>query len=375
VSIVLSCECGRKLQISEEFAGREGQCPSCGRTMLIPLTGDLVRSSSVVSDLPSVSASLADAVTPQVDAVAQPADDRLTNHGGGTLRPDSDFFADAPEEIGPILSAHTTLTADRKPWSAGGRLIAVGLTGIVGLAVGSLIVIVARPRAEFWHFLWPTAGCLLGALLARVLTRFAHVCTYVGRDGVARFNCAGSRERIVGSQVFLFRDAAELRTAQMARYNHGAYQGTDYTFTWTESSGRTRYLISGTYRNAKGLPPTTDAFHYGRSAEKAWTTYLLAQAQDRIEKEGAIVFNLQKGRSLRLAPGSLTILLGGEPVEWRASEIETIVADKATVKIKRIDAQEGWFSATGVVKFPLDSLGNAQFFFRIADLMLGVRAQ
>jgi hypothetical protein len=372
VAIVLSCECGRKLQIAEEFAGQDGQCPSCGRTMLIPADGEGGPAISGVQAARSDSIGVSPLLQSALEPPAPRGTDRLTNHGGGPLAADSDFFADAPEEIGPIFSAHTTLRANATPWSAGARLIATGLAGFAGLAAGSLIVLVARPRAELWHIVWPTAGCALAALLARIVTRFSHVCTYVGRDGVARFSCAGTRERIVGSEPFLFRDAAELRTSQTVRYNHGSYQGTDYTFTWADSGGRTRYAIVGTYRNAKGFPPTTDAFHYGRAAETAWTTHLLGRMDKTLQEKGYVDFALVKGRRLRLRPGFLTMEVGGEPVEWAASEIGAIAVDRQTVKIKRADAEEGWFSSTGVVKFSLDSFGNAQLFFRLAERMLGL---
>jgi hypothetical protein len=306
------------------------------------------------------------------DQTSQPVEERLTNHGGGPLPASSDFFALPPDEIGPVVSAHTTLFAGKRPRSPGVRLIASGLAGLVGLAAGSLIVILFRPRAELWHILWPSAGSLLGVILGRVLTRFVHVCSYVGRDGVARYTCAGHRDRLIASEVFLFQ-AVELRTSQTARYNHGVYQGTDYTFTWTDAKGRTCYLISGTYRNAKGLPPTTDAFHFGRAAEAAWTEALLSAVPKVIKETGSIVFDLRKGQSLRIAPDKLIIEFGGEPVEWPASDIEQIVVDKGAVKIKRTDAQEGWFSSKGVLRFPLDGLGNAQFFLRLADQLLGVR--
>jgi hypothetical protein len=359
--------------VAEQYAGEDGQCPACGRTLAIPATQALSAWPVTIGTAPiEIAGPLRESVI-TADDVSPPDEEPLPNHGGGRLPASSDFFTTPPEEIGPILSAHTTLFAGKRPRTPGVRLIASGLAGLAGLAAGSLIVMLFRPRGELWQILWPTVGSLLGVILGRVLTRFVHVCSYVGRDGVARYTCAGNRDRIVGSEVFLYQEAAELRTGQTARYNHGVYQGTDYTFTWTDAKGRTAYLISGTYRNAKGLPPTTDAFHYGRAAEAAWTDYLLALAPKRIKESGSVTFDLRKGQSLGLAPKRLTIQFGGEPVEWSASEIEQIVVDKGAVKIKRTDAQEGWFSSKGVLKIPLESLGNAQCFLRLADQLLGVR--
>jgi hypothetical protein len=118
---------------------------------------------------------------------------------------------------------------------------------------------------------------------------------------------------------------------------------------------------------------TTDLYHYGRAAEMAWTAYLLTQVQRQMALAGSVAFNLKNGHTLRIAPGKFILQMGGEPVEWNAEEIGGVLVDKGVVKIKRADAHEGWFSATGVVKFPFDSLANARLFFHLVDRLLGVR--
>jgi hypothetical protein len=376
VAIVLSCECGRKLQISDEFAGQEGQCPSCGRTMIIPGGDGSEMNGAADNGFAVVNAVQPEAVvadkSPEPPTVV-PSEEKLTNHGGGPLSRDSDFFAEAPEEIGPVLSAHTTLMTTTRPWSGGGRLVAAGLAGLFGLGIGAGIVLIFEPLAEFWHVFWPTLGTIVGLLIAFAATRFSHTCTYVGRDGVARFNCAGNRNRITGAERFLFRDAAELRTGQTVRYHNGSYQGTDYTFIWTDVGGRKRYGINGTHKAVRDLPPSTDPYHYGLASELAWTASLLAQTQRQFELAGSVPFNLKGGHSVRVSPGGLTIQLGGEPLEWPLNEIDAIMVEKGTVKIKRADAQEGWFSSKGVAKFPFEHLANARLFLHVVNRVLGIR--
>src|SRR5262245_49323909 len=46
--IELTCSCGKRLQASDEFAGRQGQCPACGRPLQIP-----ARSATVTGMAPS----------------------------------------------------------------------------------------------------------------------------------------------------------------------------------------------------------------------------------------------------------------------------------------------------------------------------------
>jgi hypothetical protein len=40
--IELTCSCGKRLQVSEAFAGRQGQCPVCGKLLPIPDRQDTV---------------------------------------------------------------------------------------------------------------------------------------------------------------------------------------------------------------------------------------------------------------------------------------------------------------------------------------------
>ena len=36
MSITFQCDCGKKLQVADHYAGKKGRCPSCGATLDIP---------------------------------------------------------------------------------------------------------------------------------------------------------------------------------------------------------------------------------------------------------------------------------------------------------------------------------------------------
>src|SRR5262249_6577372 len=148
-------------------------------------------------------------------------------------------------------------------------------TGI-GLLPPVLILLVIRQRGAVIPLTVLGLGLgAIGATLAVYLTRFKHTCSYVGRDGVARFVCSGDRTQLTVAEVFCFRDATELRTSQTRHYMNGAYQGTDYTFSWTDINGLTKYVIHGRHKSEQGRPPTGDKFHLAVAAEVAWTMHLL----------------------------------------------------------------------------------------------------
>src|SRR4051794_12813115 len=97
MAIVLSCECGRKLQIQDEFAGQEGQCPGCNRTFLIP-----GRPEPELVPLPYDAVELPDPDAPSAlpgrlpERQPSAASEPINNHGGEPLHPNTDFFVDAP---------------------------------------------------------------------------------------------------------------------------------------------------------------------------------------------------------------------------------------------------------------------------------------
>jgi hypothetical protein len=355
MSIVLSCECGRKLKISDAMAGQQGQCPACGRVLQIP-------ESVEEDDLPVVEAAPA--------AQAEESDE-INNHAGSPIPADADFFVDPPAEVGPLHSANTTLRQGKKPWPIWLRVaVTLCCVGLALLVAGCIDVFAVE--SIFWRIFWPIAFAVVGLCAGLVASAFTHSCTYVGRDGAAQFACSGRRDNITTREVFRFRDATELRTSQTMHYKNGVYQNTTYTFTWTDVGGRQRFRINGSHRNKEGNPPAADHYHFARAAEFAWTMYLLDDAHRQVQVAGGVKFQVGKGQWVRLSPGKLSFALGGEEQEWEADEVGAAIVQQGVVKIKRRDAKEGWFSSTGVLKFSFDNLANAQLFFHLLDKLLGV---
>src|SRR5262249_12060702 len=221
-------------------------------------------------------------------------------------------------EIGQVVSATTTLYRDKQPMSPGGRWSAALAGAFAGLVVGvALSLAVPSP---FWQIVLPAGLGTIGMAIVLLSTRFAHTCSYAGSEGVARFHCYGDRDRTTG-EVFLFKDATELRTSQTRHYTNGAYQHTQYAFTWTDVAGRKRFTLSGTYRSEAGTPPARDAFHFAAAAELTWTQYLWVQAQAQLRTSGTIFFGLGGRKWVRLGERYLSLQLGGEAVECDADEL------------------------------------------------------
>ena len=271
VPIVLTCDCGRKLQIADKYAGQQGQCPACQRTLQIPL-GEVL---PIVDDPPpyrQLATTARPALEPEIvedvpevveDVETVEPEEPLGNHGGEPIRPDADFFAEPPPEIGQLRSAHTTLLRRMKPMSFGLRFTIACISALICGIVGIVIVLLIQVKTPFWFVFWPVILGAAGYFLGVLATHFAHTCTYVGSDGIARFVCGGNRQRIKTSEIFLFRDATDLRTSTTLHYTNGVYQNTAYSFTWSDAKGRKCYTHSGSHRNQNGTPPANDVYHFG----------------------------------------------------------------------------------------------------------------
>lgn len=377
--IAFECShCGKKLQVRDEFAGQTGKCPSCAATMDIPTQdGSAALAYQVVAD-EEPEAIEPEAPPPSVrprrrsdreeEEWQPPAE--VCNHAGGPLSGKEDFFAAPPPEIGEVFSASSSLRRDAAPMAPTTRLTVAIAIGAGGLVLG--VVIALSVRDSFLQLLFPVLFSGLGVGITLLATRFRHTCTFVGSEGIARFRCAGSREQVDGGDVFCFRDASELRSAQTRHYTNGVYQNTTYSYTWSDVTGRKRYQLSGSFRSEQGNPSAKSPFHFAFAAERAWTLYLYGQVQAQLKTSGTIYFGLGGRNWVRLGEEYISLHFNGETTECRADDIAQVRIEQGMVQVRRKDAREGWFSSQGVFKFPYGNLGNAQLFQILMEKLVGV---
>jgi hypothetical protein len=284
---------------------------------------------------------------------------------------DADYFAAPPPEVGQVTSASTTLGAGEQPAGVGVRLATGLIFAGVGAAIGLGVVLFFKMTGTFWPVAWPAGLGLGGFGLAWAYTGFRHVCTYVGTDGVAKYTCAGSRDEVT-SEVFAFRDAAELRTSQTRHYTNSVYQGTDYAYSWTDVAGRVRYVISGRHTSEQGTPPPGDLYHYATAAEMAWSLYMLAGVERQVMTNGEVRFGLGGSDWVAVGPDQLRLRLSGSVTECDIRDIGTVSIANGVFTVKRLDAQEGWFSSSGVFRFDYSRVGNAQLFLFVLRKVAGI---
>jgi hypothetical protein len=364
------------LQVRDDFVGGKASCPGCGQVVNIPppaapaggegyVMTELVEPTPQIQSSPPAPQSTGQGQSPPPEQLQEP----LTNHNREPLPQDLDFFAAPPAEIGPLLTGYSTLRRDMEPVAPAVRLVWILGSIIIGLLLMAVFVVLRIVPMVF-----VAAGIMaLGIALAWLLTRFSHRCTYVGREGVVQYFCNGDRDNLRGN-MFLFQQAAELRTAQTRHYVNGGYTGTSYSFTWTDFNGGKVFKLGGQYQSAQGTPKAKDPFWFATSAELAWSLFLLKGAPRQLEGGGSIRFGLKGADSLRVGDGFILLTRRGETIQFRGDDIARLRIQQGVVAFLEPGAREGWFSSTGVYKFPYSELANAQFFLILLEHLFGIRA-
>ena len=240
------------------------------------------------------------------------------------------------------------------------RLLITLFIAAAAAGVGLGIVYLLSVRAMHWRIVWVAVPTLLAGIITWLMTAFVHTCNYVGTHGVARIRCARHRARLVEKTVFLFDSADALRTTLTVRRNKGNYESTDYDFSWTGPLGGKAFRIKGNFINENNAPPSTDDFHFGESAEVAWSLYLLDVAATKVKTFGYVDFSMKHPDFVRVGPGVVAFTVQGATTHCAAGDLAEVTAKDGRLRFRRTDAQVGWFRSTGVFDFATEDVANVK---------------
>ncbi len=376
--ITVTCSCGKSWQVGDEFAGRDGACPGCGQAIHIPGAAE-----GQITGQPPRPAPRPPPPWDRPDYDAEPDDDSaiLRTHDGRPIAADDDFFVDAPPALGLIQSVYTSLKKHKAPMPFVLKAVLSIILFVLAAAVSAFMTGWLTFAFRIWLD-WPIpfpAILIVTSILAGIIslsifswwTRFVHTCSYVGRDGIAVFQCAGARERVIRKDIFHFKDAIELRTGQTRQYYLGGYAGTDYVFLWFDERGNIAYRFMGRYKSETGIPAPDDPYHFMLMAEHAWTTHLLRDIDRILADDEVLYFPLKEGDFVRLGEGLLILEQAGRRIELRADQIEKITMGDGVISVWEAGARKGWFVSEGVYQFMYHDLGNARFFTMALEKLLG----
>jgi hypothetical protein len=379
LSIILTCACGRALEVGDEHAGQEGTCPTCGRVMQIPGQANGQVTDKAPRPRPAKPAPWL--APPRRESSDDPevADARLMTHAGLAIAEDDDFFVDAPPAIGQIVSAHTTLKKHVRPKS---------LLKIVMVASGLFLADMMVVTALF--FLWRNGPRAANGNEAQVLIlisavvgigsfalliwwmRFVHTCTYVGKDGIAIFQCSFHRGNLLRSEVLLFEDAAELRTIPTRAFAGGIIGVSEFAYTWLDPQQAVIYRFIARHWNSRSARIDED-YHFALMAERAWTEHLARDLEQISADRELLYFPLQHGDFLQVGKGRLILNQGGQIMELPAARIAKVAAGQNLITIHEVGADPNLHAGPGIHLIGRHDLANVQFFLAALEKLLGVR--
>jgi hypothetical protein len=305
----------------------------------------------------------------QIDVMADENNLKGADHRGEPLAPDVDLFAPGPAEVGAIRSAESTLKVGQNEKPLLLRLVLAWLCG--GATVVAVLLIPHDRASQTVVYVIAAAVGLIVASLAWYFTRFAHRCTYVGEDGIARSDLRGRRDAQPKSWTLLFADAAALRASQTRQFVNGVYTGTRYNYRWVDAQGLRRAQLKGTYHGKDKPPKAGDAYHFAAAAEVAWSVHLLARIDQQLQAEGSIPFRVDSNRVVRVGPGFLEFHFGGEPTRVTREEIANVTLGGGTFSFKHKDAT--WYSRAGKYSFQYGTMDNGKLFLLAMEKLMGYR--
>jgi len=296
-------------------------------------------------------------------------DEQISRHAGVPLETETEFFVGPPQDIGQVITADSTLRLGKQPIPPFLRCV---LSLLIGGAVVLLIVgiaVMAGLMLDVIIILLGFMGALVVAAIAFFLMRFKHVCSFVGTAGLARYTLKGGREQEPREELLFFEDAENLTTSQTRHYHNGIYTGTAYEFKWTDADGACLFKLSGQYQSKTGNPKPKDPFHFARSAENAWNSFLIGRLQSELEEHGFVEFKLNKKDMVRVGQGFLEFHIGGRTERITREDIKNISISQGTFHIDTHDAR--WFSSKGKFRFNYGGMANAQLFLFSLERLLG----
>ena len=305
---------------------------------------------------------------------APPEGGTVTAHSGKPLPADLVYLGKPPEEIGAVRTAFSTIRKDSGPDRGWPRRIGFGV------AIAALLVLfsaggcaplgVPKENILFMGF-WAVAA-LVGSYFA-----FGprNSTTYVGEQGVSEYLYKGKSQYPTAS-FMQFSAVTDLTVGFTDHYTRGIYTHTDYAYNFTkmEDAGKpgAKFAITGSFRRSGSAPPKNEHYHYGISAERAYSTYRLPLCRALLEEGKSVAFRVVGQGALLVSAEGLKLAFKKEEIIPK-EEIGGLNIAQGTVTITRKGATKGilGIGASGVYSFSYSSLSNARLFFALLSEVIG----
>lgn len=298
----------------------------------------------------------------------------LKDYYGRDLTAEDKFFQPPPPELGGLLAAQTGLKTTRRE-AAPRRRMALYAGLLMLLCASCFGVYQVNWDGDTDPAPWVVCSIVvfvigLGGLLAiHAATKFWHLCSYVGTNGLAIYEIRGGRAATPNGLTFTYDKATEIRRSEIYKYVKGVQTRASFVLTWSDAQGNVVFSIKGQAPYRIGRPtPRNHRYLVGRAAEAAWCDRLVQSLDEVLRRDGAVTFTIRPGRMIRLWPGTMELRFGDRHRVIPAADIQRLSLANGQFSIRSADAK--MFGDAGKYIFPYSEIANAQLFIFCCEKLL-----
>jgi len=303
----------------------------------------------------------------------------VTCHTGKPIPSEFDFFVLPPSEIGRVLSAESSLQISAQPISLLNRLIAAVIVSGVIVAIVWIILFLIKffvpglsdiAHPLFFGIVGGSAGLLFGVYAFNAFG-FNPSCTYVGDQGIAKIHLKGSRQATPLIDLLKFKDAANLYTGQVKHYKNARYRYTTYSYVWILLNGK-NWEMKGSHNSSVNQPFDSHPWYFAKSAESAWSNYLLPYVNEQFAQSGYVEFPMSGDpQGVRVGQGFLEFVLkNGSTQRAEVSEMQEISTEGGLFYFTHPNTN--WLSNKGRYLVNYSDIPNAQLFMMCLKNLAGI---
>jgi hypothetical protein len=290
----------------------------------------------------------------------------LMSHSGLPIQTNAEFFAPPPPAIGELISAGTDLLTSEKMSKPKRNGIIAGSVGIT-LILLSMVIPGIGTKALSLQLI---GGFFLIFAARSFLNHFKHTCTYVGINGVVKYNQTILTVNRPTEKMLIFTSDLALYSHLTDRYVNGRYSATHYSYGWKDRKGfgGSKLSLVDYYKSENRPPDDKNIWHFFNAAEAAWTNYLLKNIDGQLTEDGCLEFPITNGPNslymVRVNKKFLEFVTQKHGVKRvNAEEIQLLSTTNCIFKLDHVNSD--WWSERGRSSFSVDNTpGQFSFEYR-----------
>jgi hypothetical protein len=191
-------------------------------------------------------------------------------------------------------------------------------------------------------------------------------CTYVGRDGVARY-VRGFRAKVT-TEVVRFADVTELRVTRDLPVPGSRARGRA-TWSFFAQGDSPALVIDATPRDGK-LSPPGDPYWFGVAAERAYSEHVMRVHEDELRTHGHVRFALSPVDVVLVGAGFVQLESKGTHARFDASDVRVVEVLRGHLVIKTGEAGS---RALGIYRMRIDDPRAVHALAVVLQELVGVR--